>query len=94
MYVVVCLYVYIPLSPMQKFHGNVQSACMKVHETNVLHQFRMSAVAFVDGLEVEGELSEVTPQCIVLIPKAGSYMHTHTLNSTNISVYVSKKVAT
>ena len=62
---------------MQKFHGNVQFACMKLHETNVLHQFRMSAVAYVDGVEVEGELSEVTPQSIVFIPKLGSYTHTN-----------------
>ena len=33
----------------------------------------MSAVAFIGGEPVEGELSDVIPESIVFIPKPGSY---------------------
>ena len=58
---------------LQTFHGNDRAGCMKVNETNVIYQIRMSAVAFIGGEPIEGDLSDVIPQSVVFVPKPGSY---------------------
>ena len=58
---------------MQLFHGNQQSGLVILNETNVLFQFRMSAVSYINGEPVEGDLSIITAESFVLIPKPGTY---------------------
>ena len=49
-----------------------------MNNTNVIYQFRMSAVANIEGVSVEGELSEVTAQSFTLVPKPG-IVHEYTV---------------
>ena len=47
--------------------------------TNKVYQFQMSAVGYIGGEPVEGDLSEVTAQSIVFVPKPGKWMYVNPL---------------
>ena len=65
------MYTYTIYIYSQIFHGSDPGGSVRVNETNTLYQFRMSAVAVIGGEQVEGYLSEVTAQSIVLVPTPG-----------------------
>ena len=54
---------------MQLFKGSQNSGSVVMNETNAIFQFRMSAVSYISGEPVEGDLSILT---IVFIPKPGT----------------------
>lgn len=66
-----CLYTILVLLG-QVFHGSDRTGVVKVNETNAVYQFRMSAVAVIGGIKVEGDLSEATAQSFILVPKPGT----------------------
>ena len=57
----------------QKVPGHIGAVNMTIPGNHADVQFQVSATVEVDGVENEGELSEITTESIVFVPSAGKF---------------------